>query len=547
MTGGLARIGDVSVSARAWWVWCAAVGAVAYLLSRLLLLPRFPPFFDEGTYSWWTLQGFQHAGQRFASLDSQVQPFAMWLAMLFMKLGAAPLTAMRLDSFFAGMLTAVCVVLIARRAGGSTVAAGAGALYVLLPYFVVHDVVGILDPLVVATGMAALYLQIRLAERPRLDVSLILGFAFAIGLLTKPTGLYAMILLPLSLLCFDWRRERLAPRLATWCAYAALAVVLGLIGHLITKLSTYESSLASPNGAAPRTTRPLGQALKHPLRWAGDAWPPLQHALTGYVTWPLLVLALLGVVVLWRRLPRFAVLLAAWLLLPIVADLLVSQEQFPRLILESVPPIVVFAAVGLVAAVVWAWGRVRQPWRWAVPACVVLAFVPALVLDGSVLASPATATYPGLDDFQYATGWASGAPYAAVARTLRKLAGPRHVTVVLSEQVSYTLQVDLRRAQNMKFIGPDDVHAAKAEYAVVNGDALPDSDNTSTLLPLATWQRPRGGASMTLLARGVVFKGTFYSDPQKFRDAVNLPDAQFDAFMSKHPFYLRWYRVTSHG
>lgn len=537
----------MSVTDRVWWVWLAALGAVVYLLSRLLLLPRFPPFFDEGTYSWWALQGFEHADQRFASLDSQVQPFAMWLAMLFMKLGAAPLTAMRLDSFFGGILTAVCVVLIARRFMGPVVAAVAGGLYVLLPYFVVHDVVGILDPLVVAVGMAALYLQIRLAERPRLDLSLVLGFAFAIGLLTKPTGLYAMILLPLSLLCFDWSRERLAPRLATWCMYAALAVVLGVIGHLITKLSTYQSSLANPNGAAPRTTRPLGQALGHPLRWAGDAWPPLQHALTGYVTWPLLALALVGVVVLWRRLPRIAILLAAWLLLPIVADLLVSQEQFPRLILESVPPIVIFAAVGLVAAFVWAWGRLQHPRRWAVPVCVVLALVPALVLDGSVLASPSTAKYPGLDDFQYATGWASGAPYGAVGRTLRALVGQRHATVVLSEQVSYTLQVDLRNARNMKFIGPDDPHAAKAQYAVVNGDTLPDSDNPSTLVTLATWHRPRGGATMTLLARGVVFKGTFYSDPQKFRDALNLPDAQFDKYMSKHPFYLRWYRVTSHG
>ena len=42
-------------------------------------------------------------------------------------------------------------------------------------FLVAHDAIGIMGSLATAAAMSALYLQIRMAERPSLDVALLLG------------------------------------------------------------------------------------------------------------------------------------------------------------------------------------------------------------------------------------------------------------------------------------------------------------------------------------------------------------------------------------
>src|SRR3712207_3888529 len=88
-----------------------------------------------------------------------------------------------------------------------------------------------------AAGTLALYLQLRLAAEPRLDLGLLLGGALAAGLLTKASGLYALLLLPFSLLAFDWRAAERWRRLARWAGCVAAALVIVLMGQALVRMS----------------------------------------------------------------------------------------------------------------------------------------------------------------------------------------------------------------------------------------------------------------------------------------------------------------------
>ena len=75
----------------------------------------------------------------------------------------------------------------------------------MLPFFVVHDGIGIYEPLVtLIMARRPVRSKYKLARRPSLRWGALLGPFFAAGALTKENTLPALALLPLSLLCFDW-------------------------------------------------------------------------------------------------------------------------------------------------------------------------------------------------------------------------------------------------------------------------------------------------------------------------------------------------------
>ena len=144
---------------RTLWVGIAFV----YAASRAALLWRFPPHVDETLYATWTAAGFDHSASVFVALSRGQQPLLEWLGMGFMQLGAGPLLAVRLVSFFAGLGTLALVGVLGHRLGGRSTALVAGGLFAILPFFLVYSVIGLYDPLATLFVTAAVVLLIRLA------------------------------------------------------------------------------------------------------------------------------------------------------------------------------------------------------------------------------------------------------------------------------------------------------------------------------------------------------------------------------------------------
>jgi 4-amino-4-deoxy-L-arabinose transferase-like glycosyltransferase len=520
----------------------ACVGIVlAYLATRVWLVGRSPPFLDEALYANWTLRAFEDSDDLFISLTNGKEPLLTWLGVGWMSLGADPLTAVRLVSIASGLVTMLMVGLIARRLWDDRVAVVAAALYAVIPFVVVHDAIGIMEPLVTAAAMSALYLQIRLAERPAFHLALLLGVAFAAGLLTKETGKVALALLPLSLLWFDWTTSGVRARLARWFGACALALVVAGLGYSTMRLSSYWDDFGAARDAL-ATYRSVGDAFSDPRRYYEDNWPLFRDALRGYLTVPLALLVLLGAVLALKARVRAAALLLGWALVPLVAAILLAHFPYPRYLLIAVPPMIVLAALALVRSCEWI---ARRRGTAVATAVAVLLVAPALVFDGRVAADPAGFRYPGLDDEQFATGWAAGRAWEEVAAELRRRAGTRPTLVQLDRRGSPTLRLLLRDRQNIRLALGSAPLAQASPYAIENGHRLARPNGLLDLRRIWETQRPREGTPVTLYARGPVWEGRFYSTPAGLQAGLGLPEDEFDAFLASHPEVEAWSRAWS--
>jgi 4-amino-4-deoxy-L-arabinose transferase-like glycosyltransferase len=514
---------------------CAALFAF-FLVTRLFLLWRFPPFLDESLYASWSSSVHDSVNERFIALANGKLPLLPWLGGAVMELGVEPLTAVRLVSLVCGLVTMAIVGLLGARLGGRWVGVAAAGVYAVLPYSLVHDVLGLMEPLVTTAGIVALYLQVRLAAKPRLDFALLLGLTFGAGLLTKESGAIALVLLPASLLVFRWGEAGWQRRLAAWVGCAVVSLTLAGISYSVLTLSEFWDDYGSAR-ASLGTWRSVGTGLSHPLRWLQHAWPGDRDLVVGFVTWPILLLAALGLGLGLKARPRLALLYLLWALAPTATAILFLKETFARYLLPAVPVIALFAGYGALG-LAQATRRLPAVWRpLATTGAVVLVALAALVFDGQILSDPATAAYPGTSRNEYSTGWPAGTGWKALARELERRSAGSPIVVGYYDQFSYALPLLLRHDRQITF-SPED---ANATYVVRNGADFPTPAGNGSLRLAWIYHRPHGGVPLELYERGVRWGKSFYRTPDELRAGLGLPDAEFDRFLQEHPPIKAWY------
>jgi 4-amino-4-deoxy-L-arabinose transferase-like glycosyltransferase len=507
--------GPTRAVGRRTWISLGVVAIVSvYLATRLSYARRFPYFFDEGTYASFAAQGAHSLDQLFVSLTIAREPLQIWLSIFWIKLGIDPLLAGRLVAVGAGLATVGVVGLIGRRLGGNAVGWVAAALSVVVPFFVVHDGIGIYEPLVTLIMAAALLTQIELARRPQPALGLVLGLILAAGVLTKRNTLPAVALIPVSLLVFDWSREDRRGRLVRWIASIAIAAIPVVVAVLVLRSSEHWSqyedfSQVGAGGVGFAGVRPLDQVLDDPFRFTGQAWSAYRPGLHQYLTIPLLAAAAVGVVLAWRSRPRLTGVLLAWIALPFIVALTFGTLSFPRHVMYLVPPALVFMAFALVRAVE-AVSRAFAP-RTAAVICglgAVVVLGPALLRDVRVLAHPATADYPGPDDQQYVTGTQAGAPWPGVRDAISRRAIGRRVDIVTYRSYPDIVRWLLTPATRYVFLSTNSPRAPRAQFVITDESnfVLPN-DQVGALLAsgqlelVGRFPRPRGGAVVKLYQR----------------------------------------------
>ena len=512
------------------WLWVGAAGLLAvYLATRLLFIDRFPYFFDEGTYAFFTERSSSSLHDLFISFTIGREPLPIWLGIPFVKLGVNPLSAVRLASVACGLATVVVVGLLGRRLGGTAVGFVAAALTVVLPFFVVHHGIGITEPLVVLVMASALLLQVELARRPELRVAALLGLVLAAGVLTKENTRPALALLPLSLLCFDWAVPDRRARLLTWVRGVAIAVAMVICAELVLRSSSRYDELLAARDSQYYTVRSLRDALAQPGAWWQTSWPVYRPALTGYVTIPLLVAGLAGTALgLLGRHRRLTLLLLGWIALPFAIAVLFTTLPFPRHVMYLIPPALVLMAYGIVEG-----ARAvakRLPGRagaLAIAAAALLLLLPGLRLDARVLADPATARYPSRDDEQYVTGTTGGAVWPGVADAIRRRASGSEVVVLHPAADDNVLQFLLGADSPYVFAQGGTRLAPRAQLAVYDQNTGPFVDVLAHRLsqrrgfvPLERFERPRDGAVVTLYGRPPAGRPAFTLAGDSIRSAA---------------------------
>ncbi len=456
--------------------WARIGGAMAaiiavYLATRLWFVGHFPYFLDEVLYAGFTAQGAESAQKLFVPLTVGQPPLEAWLAIVWVKVGFAPLTAVRLVSVTSGLLTTGVVGLLGKRLAGAAVGWVSAALCVVLPFFVVHDGVGIYEPLVTLIMASALYLQVVYAWRPDLRVATLLGVVLAAGVLTKDSTLPALALLPVSLLCFDWSAHGRAHRLTLWLAGVAVVVGLVVAAEWVLRSSVYYKQLeAVRRSFLLYPGRSLTSVLNYPLADSRQAWATYRPALIGYVTVPLLAVGVVGAVLAWRDRLRLTAVLLTWIFVSFMVALLFLATSMPRHVMYVMPPVIVLIAYALVDGARWVRRHVRERAIPIVCAATVALLAPALVLDLRVLAHPASAPYPGLDYWQYVAGYPSGVPWLGVPDLIRKRGTGRQVVIVTPTPYGI-LTLQFWHDRRYVFTTSGSPLAARAQFAIFEGSS----------------------------------------------------------------------------
>jgi hypothetical protein len=268
--------------------------------------------------------------------------------------------------------------------------------------------------------------------------------------------------------------------------------------------ATWPLDLTSSYERLPDTQRLLGitrsfhSVLAHPLRYFGDSWPAIHGELTSYLTWPIVVVAVVGLVLGLRRRTRFTALVAVWAIAQIAAALWIARNAYARYLVRAVPFVLLLAAIGVddVLAVV---GRGR---RLAAGAAVGVALlIPALVFDGQASFDAAAAPYPPSDRVQFVTGYTSGFGLRRAADELQLLTGGQP-TVALMDPVnaSVPLQVlAVQRGLQISWTWTDRPDVKSWDLLVTNGGDPPGG--IGSYHEVWRYERPHHGVPLAIYVR----------------------------------------------
>ncbi len=328
-----ARFSDIFLpQTRQGRLWLLGILVLAFALRAYELLSLLPVQLDEAIYLRWA-EIIDHQGQWFISLLDGKEPLTYWiLALLRKAVGGDPLLEARAVSVAAGVLSALGVFAVGRRAGGDLTGLLASGLYACLPYALVYDRLAYTEAVANCFGIAIVLTSLvafdgeRGEGPPDSRRGLGPGLALGLGLFTKQT-LFLLAFFPaLAALRWGWKdKRRVAADLAWVYGIAALFVAFSLV--MRPEAPTLES-----HNALVHSTRFFVQPqelLSDPFKVAPSNLRKLGGFISAYVTWPAAFGALVSLAYLaWRR-ARGVWIPAAASLAPLAVQVFVLELMYP--------------------------------------------------------------------------------------------------------------------------------------------------------------------------------------------------------------------------
>ncbi|MFA6533521.1 MAG: glycosyltransferase family 39 protein, partial [Patescibacteria group bacterium] len=318
--------------------------SLIYFFSRLQNLTAIPVFGDEAIYLRWSQVMKSVETLRFLPLTDGKQPLFMWLVIPMFKIFSDPLYAGRFLSVLAGFgnMVGIGAIVYLITKGNLKSILVAEILYLFLPFTFFFDRLALADNLLSFFGIWSLFLTLLLMQKPRLDVSLILGATLGFAWITKSPAIYFIFLSFASFLFVNYRRIKtiifpILSALIAFCIYNVLR--LGPQFHMIA-IRNRDYILS------------FSELIKHPL----DPFRPhlfdIIHIYTQFISLPILILGVLAIVyfALKSKTPTknpINFILISWWLLPLLANAAISKTFTARYILYTLPPLIIIFSLYL--------------------------------------------------------------------------------------------------------------------------------------------------------------------------------------------------------
>lgn len=312
----------------------------AFLVTRVVNLGVIPIFTDEAIYSYWAQVALFDPANRYISLEDGKQPLFIWLAAIAQKFISDPLMATRSVSIAAGAFSLYGIFLLSKLLFSSKVARVACLLYIVLPFTLLYDRMGLYDSLLTATIIYSVYFSIKLASRPGLLYSLLTGLFLGLGLLTKSSALLYLFLLPLPFIILNYPKN-LIKNGVKWALFAGVAAVIAQLIYNTLRLSPLFYMINRKNLTF---IKPFSDFINDPfmsvlsnmrsmLEWQiSYLGPPLLLLLTAYLIYAL-----------FTKNHKIA-LLFGYILFPFAVEAFFNTVLYPRFMLFYFPFVIIILA-----------------------------------------------------------------------------------------------------------------------------------------------------------------------------------------------------------
>lgn len=389
--------------------WILAIAL--FLATRLINLTIIPIFTDEAIYTYWAQVALHDPANRFISLEDGKQPLFIWLAAITQKFISDPLVATRLVSFFSGFAATIGIYLLTRNLFNVRVAKLASLLYIILPFTLLYDRMALFDSLLTMLGIYAVLFTVKLAKDPRLDNSILAGFAIGLSMITKSSGSFFLYLMPFSLLLFNFKDKLYRANLIKLAGLALISLVISQIIYNSLRLSPLFYIISRKNL---EFIRPLAEVIKNPFIFAGSNLTTLTGWIITYLG-PLLFIIfvsslLLGLAKKNPKIIYLGVLTSA----PFFAEVIFSKVLYPRFVLFYFPYIIILIAQ-LVDLLIGEFTKFKK--------AIVVFFAVAVVMPAAssikLITEPTSANIPLSDSGQYLNDWPAGGGVVEVVKFIK--------------------------------------------------------------------------------------------------------------------------------
>ena len=383
---------------------------VGHFILRLPNLTLQPIFADEAIYIRWAQVMRAEPTLRFLPLTDGKTPFFMWAMMPFLKFIQDPLFAGRFLSVIAGVFTLLGVFFLSKKVFNLHTAFWASLLYVVTPYVVFFDRMALVDSMLSAFTIWIIYFAIWLSKSLRLDIAMILGYLLGGAVLTKTPGMINFLLLPISILGFNFEKTKRKPFLKLVLLWV-VAIVIGLIIYNLLRLGPEFHQLSSRNqdylfSPVELIGRPLDPFIPH-FRDIADWFPKL-------LTWPILFCGAVGLFYIVYSIHRLGLIIFLWGFIPLILEMAFLKTFTARYLLPIIPTLLIIAGYGIVHILPRFVSH--KPLSFSLMLLVVLPL--PLYFNYWLLKDPAKAPLPRAERTGYFEAWTAGYGLKEIAQYL---------------------------------------------------------------------------------------------------------------------------------
>ena len=382
------------------FLWFIAFGIIAlYFFTRLYNILGLPIFTDEAIYVRWMQIAENDPDWLFISLTDGKQPLFIWAGIPLLNLFSDPLFAARMVSVFAGFFSLIGIFFLASELfNNKKLGLLASFLYALFPFALVYDRIALYDSMVATFVIWGLYLGVLLVRYLRIDIAIGLGVVAGLGMLAKTSANFGLILLPFSLVLFDWKDKKRNKKLLKWGAYAILAVIIANVIYQLLRLSPFFYIVAEKNLLFIYSPE---QWIKSPFAFVFNNSRTLFEWVATYLTVPFLILVAASFFVTKKYLPEKLFLLACFIV-PFFSLSFFGKLLYPRYLLFMTMPLLILGSFTLYHLLL----LIKNIWLKGI---VIIVFTAMFVVtDYFIITDFVKASVPKAEKGQFITDWPGG-------------------------------------------------------------------------------------------------------------------------------------------